>query len=357
MCSDHICDETKLKVRIRRKEHLCFFDLLARSSRNTEHVDSVDDVLLSKGNCIPAALLDSVAGKEAKLDELRDNNKQSNVQVSVRDARTYRSVQTNYGVRLLPSQGYRVTRPGEYLVHAECDGKPHCVRVVRVDDTVVVCNGRARHTIDAKDAAACSAEAIDGQSIVTFEVFQSGQEPKWPTEPPMDVLLELLDLQAGTGDIDDGNRLDDDLVVSVECTGVDDEAGARGTEDYEDEDETVIYVGDVLLRELCAEVKATINMVRKRAYVPAGGSFRCPLCPFRDFGSRKGRLLDHLTKYHRERTQYVCSGTKQMKVITALYDNDRFVRCPSSTRYLARSADTIRATVRPPLSGSKNEID
>ncbi len=274
LCSDHIYDETKLKVRIRQKEHLCFLDLLVKSARKTEYVDSVDDVLLQRGNCIPAALLDSVADKDAKVAALKDNSKQSNAQASGRGARTYRSVQADYGVRLLPCQGYRVLRPGQYLLHAECNGQPHCVRAVRDGDTVVVCNWRARYTVDAKAAAACSTEAIDGQSIVTFEVFPPGQEPKWPTEPPADVLLGLLDLKAVAGDTDVENELDDDLVVSVECTGQDDEAEARGTEDYEDDDETVIYVGDALLRELRAEVKTTIDMVRRRDYAPAGGSFR-----------------------------------------------------------------------------------
>lgn len=52
--------------------------------------------------------------------------------------------------------------------------------------------------------------------------------------------------------------------------------------------------------------------------------FKCPLCPFRSFGKRKDYLRTHIAKHHTLRNQFVCSGTKQLKVATALFDNDCF---------------------------------
>ena len=55
-----------------------------------------------------------------------------------------------------------------------------------------------------------------------------------------------------------------------------------------------------------------------------GGDYRCALCPFRSFPHKRPmRLLDHIASYHVKRTQYVCSGTKQIKVILALHNSDR----------------------------------
>ena len=49
------------------------------------------------------------------------------------------------------------------------------------------------------------------------------------------------------------------------------------------------------------------------------GRRRCPMCPFRSF-TRLRLLRTHVSKHHTEKTQYVCSGTKQVKVVLSLYD-------------------------------------
>lgn len=84
--------------------------------------------------------------------------------------------------------------------------------------------------------------------------------------------------------------------------------------------------------------------------------FRCPLCPWRCF-NRPYRTLDHVREYHSSRVQYVCSGTKQLKVITILWDFDARKRGTVRKSYLRRSAELLRESVLPGLSGSTNEID
>ena len=86
----------------------------------------------------------------------------------------------------------------------------------------------------------------------------------------------------------------------------------------------------------------------------AGGV--CPLCPFRRF-LRGDRLLRHVELHHVARCQFVCSGTKQMRVVAALYDNDVLTGRELRSRYLERSASIIARSVVPPLSGAQNRID
>ena len=42
--------------------------------------------------------------------------------------------------------------------------------------------------------------------------------------------------------------------------------------------------------------------------------------------------MEHLTSYHTKRTQYVCRGAKQIKMILALHDSDRLEGAPAGLR-------------------------
>ena len=114
----------------------------------------------------------------------------------------------------------------------------------------------------------------------------------------------------------------------------------------DDDEEPVITVGDVLLSKMRAEVTWARG---------AAGLKRCPLCPFRKF-NRAARLLHHINTYHTEQRQYLCSGTKQLKVVCALFDNDQ-IASQKGSRYMSRSAEILRATVSPPLASDSNGID
>ena len=83
--------------------------------------------------------------------------------------------------------------------------------------------------------------------------------------------------------------------------------------------------------------------------------WHCPFCPFRAF-DREKRLQDHVRKYHVQRSQYVCSGTKQMKVICALFDHDQFSR-KDAVDLLKRSAAILACQVVPALNNHHNDID
>ena len=67
--------------------------------------------------------------------------------------------------------------------------------------------------------------------------------------------------------------------------------------------------------------------------------------------------MEHLLHYHDRAHQYVCSGTKQLKVIAALWDHDTMIGSEGHSGYLRRSADILRKSLVPGLSADVNAID
>ena len=76
----------------------------------------------------------------------------------------------------------------------------------------------------------------------------------------------------------------------------------------------------------------------------AGKSARCELCPFREF-YRPCRVKGRVCNYHTEESSWCATGSNQLRVCIALYDNDMMSSkkiASSSPNYLKRSALIIR---------------
>ena len=114
----------------------------------------------------------------------------------------------------------------------------------------------------------------------------------------------------------------------------------------------------------CAELKAMLHCEVMSAFSDfsvsigrddAGPPWRCPPCPWRALSSHP-RLLDHIRNKHTDWVKFVCSGTKQLKVIMPMYSLHSFTgRHPGS--YLQRSSDLIRVSASPRGSATDNSID
>ena len=127
------------------------------------------------------------------------------------------------------------------------------------------------------------------------------------------------------------------------------------SEDDADQDESVVHVGDAILTSLRQEVASALATLTDRSWSGTAAAFPCPLCPFRSF-DRKLRLIAHVRTFHDALHQYCCSGTKQLKIVAALYDSDQ-MKCVSSVSFLTRSAVILRKTVQPSLDPSCNFVD
>ena len=67
-------------------------------------------------------------------------------------------------------------------------------------------------------------------------------------------------------------------------------------------------------------------------------------------------LKVHVQRYHSEKNQFVCAGTKQIKAISALHDHHAGLQ-ERGQCYLRATARVMSSTIAPPLSVSKNLID
>ena len=122
-------------------------------------------------------------------------------------------------------------------------------------------------------------------------------------------------------------------------------------------DEATTNAGDRLLASLEQEVKTMLRQ-RKKGRSAAGGRVVCPFCPFRSWTKHNSsRLFEHASRYHSAKQQFTASGTKQLKMIIALHDQDRLQGSSSEAGYLRRRADILRNTVKPPLPGNVNNIN
>ena len=74
-----------------------------------------------------------------------------------------------------------------------------------------------------------------------------------------------------------------------------------------------------------------------------GSRLPCPLCPRFEMKRTNDVVQQHFTRSHFERDRYVCSGTKQLRVIM---ENDLLIG-RRHHRYLRRSAELLRGSVTP----------
>ncbi|CAE7201041.1 Pol [Symbiodinium sp. CCMP2456] len=181
--------------------------------------------------------------------------------------------------------------------------------------------------------------AVDGSTIVSY----------WKRDPNdnlCDKFTLLLDMVAGADCDDSDEEADDDMgAVGSPSPGY--------TRLAQDDDENPI-ISDKILSSVSHETNKVLEDLGNKAPM-TNGRRRCPLCPFRSFTQLR-LLRTHVQKHHTSKNQYVCSGTKQIKVILALYDH----AASSQTRaadLLQTSAAVMRATIEPALCERINCID
>ena len=341
-------------------------DLIPKNAYESTVLDGKYEVLDRPGNCIAAAVYDLIgASAQAKLlSHLQNTELPANVVAAKLCVRSYAEVQGLTDVSMVPCKGFNLSRPGKYILHIEAWGRPHCLSVqVQYRDANLHCeviDGNNQWLMPLNDLIACAAMAVEKDTIVTYKVFLPGQVAVWPDKTPKEVLSILLNLQAGVRGVPHRARastMSQDMAIDLDggsgsdCDSADDFFG--NVED--DDDESIVNVGDELMRLMQQEVDDAIEMISSCQRRKLSSVFACSLCPFRQFG-RKAALLDHLRVHKSPGHQCVCSGTKQLKIALALYDNDQ-LSGRTSCAYIRRSAEELQRTVIPSLDINHNNID
>jgi hypothetical protein len=342
--SKAIEDKTGFRVTIAVKKHHTFVDAIGGVGEPLD-TSPLPEWMNANGNCIIAAFHRAlpISDEQRHAIEKKDGTAScgSSAFESIRvKRRSYEDVANVLSREIDAVVGLAVRQRGHYLVHSEHKGSGHCVAVLSDGDGLVVYDGNQARRCTAVQLDGCARSSADGSTIVTFRLA----EPHHTTDVALAARRYLHGLMAG---------MRDDFVFDIKCDV--DSAIPFESEDADVENEAVIAIGDTLLKLLEAEVKETIAAVSQKKMRAASAVCRCPLCPFRAFGQRRAYLMRHLSRHHTATNQFVCSGTKQMKVVTAMFDNDRFGGAGGG--YLRRSAELLCSTVQPHLSSHENHID
>ncbi len=275
------------------------------SSRTVLDHDARLNILTKEGNCIPLSIAHLMNTYERTAEWVKQKGVAS-LTVSHEKARKYRQcIELLGSSKLRPSHGLHLASGTRGLLHIGGGAKAHCVAVSMEDEvTCVVYDKFVCYTIDFCILMDVCHSAAESNEIVTLVISDDDAEEH---------LLQLLELKAGASDDDD-------------------------TEESSDAAEDIPHM---LLGALQSEVQEALDSV--------DDSYRkCPLCPFRAF-DRASRLAGHISKYHTSDVNFCPGGSKQFRLLLALWDSDSASGKEVSNDYLSRSAELLRATVVPNL--------
>ena len=329
-CEKHILESTGFAVRIIEKKHQLILDLVRQNSKSCNEIP-VPDILLERGNCIPCGLWHLSGQRQLIENALSVTDTIENRYYAERGVRTYQHCVSFTPAGLFPHIGLPADMKKPFLLHCENGGFSHCVAVIPepANHDVIIQDGVKQYKLPLESFRECVHAGIDKSTCVSFEALSERAELDTQTSL-------LLELQAGA----DAESEEEQGPAEI-CFVVNEEGCVQFQDNIRDllEEEVVEYMEQISARN-----------IRKKHQ-----QFQCALCPFRSF-HRICQLGDHVRKHHVQSKQFVCSGTKQMKVILALHDADCMQRKRASD-LLLRSALLLQSQVRPALNTQKNSID
>ena len=341
-CEEAISSKTRFSVKIVAKKHGNLIQLVQDEGTLVNKITTLPDLLKAQGNCIPCSVWHAIPTTKADVvAALQDGGRQENVEAKRTGYRTYRSVAAMVKIDLTSCVGLPPDHVRNFLLHYEGNGTPHCVslRFDMTNSVATLINGSDVYKMSLEKFQDAVRAAIDRSSIISYW--------KRDTRDKVDAKSAvLLDMAAGASPQSDANGSDDDMGIEA--------APASGhTRLSQDDDENPV-ISDNILSSVCQETKTVMEDLGNKAPM-VNGRRRCPFCPFRSFTQLR-LLRAHVQKHHTSKNQYVCSDTKQIKVILALYDH----AASSQTRIadlLQTSAAVMRTNIEPALCERNNYID
>lgn len=411
-----ILERTGFTVKIVRKDHYFFLDGARSKASRVTQVPAVSTDILRDGNCIPLALARIIPDAWHELGSAVQSRTGAAARVAATSgARRYRDWLPYRGYTFEPTRGLDLSGCKHALVHCESRGRPHCVALSKVEgkSTWLLFHSEEQLEIEESLLLTMNKEAMDRHQLVTFkcsppssssassaekapveavapenvqpnkrarntlttsqdsalpqrsrEATVQAQAQKRKTRTPAQeevhddgAHLMLLDLAAGAGSDASGDTDDEDLgdlilpdpgadvlsALSEEVvTWITSLQGARG--------------GARPMKSVRPHVGKTPSSQSVAQILTEDGSCRCPLCPWRTF-DRPSRVVHHLRTYHTKKNRYCASGTKQLRVALAMWDQDHYRDGQARKGLLQRSAMYLRSNVLPAVDPSITSID
>ena len=335
LSTKHIMDRCGYTMRIRQKNHQFLEDKLTRLNEEHVHDSPASALLKCNGNCIYLALA-RLTGRTHECEEIIQQL-ESHIgrrDTGVSPGRSYGSCAEKLNIRLLPN--FKLPNQAcKLLLHCETRGSPHCLAVQIGDgDVCSIWNRDKEYRCSANDLNEMMASSLDKKLIYFFLLADELRER-------LDGDLgfaDLTELYAATGfDIGDPEDTSSEEGMEPEKEGCG--HGGTYTSVRDSEDGSIIFVHRDLEQRLGQEVNAEKKRIRRfglRGNLQDASHRRCHLCPFFAASEShwRARLLWHIERHHAQTKfkanngaligtgVFVASGTKQLKIIKALYDDD-----------------------------------
>ena len=102
--------------------------LLSRATRSTI-LEEAPEIYNATGNCIAYALRCLLGEHKAVLEHLSIDDAEDNRRAASRGHRSYAAVAALFKTHLLPKYGGSLSEAGDFLLHCEPAGSPHCMAV------------------------------------------------------------------------------------------------------------------------------------------------------------------------------------------------------------------------------------
>ena len=279
---------------------------------------------------------------------------------SQRKSRTYAQCSQMFGCSLLPALMVEWPPGGKWILHTENGGQPHCVAFHMPQEyadsaEVTMWDSEGSFKLTALSVRTALAEGVDSSTCVWYAVNVPSEDTVSVGLPllPGDV-EKLLDMAAAAGHAEE-HEMAHYVESDSEAEDKRDESSSSTHELAWLNDKGFVTVDRSLLEDLQNEVAGYIQNAAAGKVPKVKQGFRCPACPFRIF-QKPSRVVHHLKQYHNEKSQYCCSGTKQLKIILAIHDSD-MIQGGKRGNYLQRSAQLLRQQVKPSLSPTNNKVD
>ncbi len=310
---------TGYEIGVVQKKHDYLIDKIRGHPGRERRDIHIPPLLLEDGNCIPLAIAAVRQDHDNVVAALHGVALEAHTGSSAK-ARSYRCSMALSKVCLRASFDLGRLQDGHWVIHTESDGRAHCfgVTVGETGDHTIH-DGYDRLVVAASEFMEMLDSALDRKTIVPFRV----EAPTPGADPLSGGANAALDLCAGSRIFD--HEMEDLLADS------DPEAKSAGSDSG---DEAEVRVHETLESLVRGEVRryATRCSTMNLRTVMQEGRLRCALCPFRavpcDRNARRN-LTNHLRTFHAVSTSFgrirtwIASGTKQCKVIQAMYDYDR----------------------------------
>ena len=195
-----IQEKTQFNVSVVEKRHL-FFRELCRSPPERSEVAIENDELLAPGNRIPLALVRLLPGRLEDVLKFLNKKDHKNAAARRTGSRCYSFILKELSIGVAPRYGLMLDGAGQYLLHSEHDGNPHCVGChFRDNGLVEIWDGVYKTRVNKSELMQFGAVALDSSAIATLQIFKDAQ-PEPETAAEASACSILLGLRAGAGEL------------------------------------------------------------------------------------------------------------------------------------------------------------